>query len=71
MLAVRHDWAESEPETAKRLIRTLWRAAKWLSNPANRMTASEILARRDYLDAPAEIILEADIEDAEAEADGE
>jgi NitT/TauT family transport system ATP-binding protein len=56
VLAVRHDWAETNRETAFRLMRAVWRAARWLSEPSNRITASEILAREAYLDLPAEII---------------
>jgi len=56
VLAVRHDWAEAEPDAAALLIRALWRTAKWLGKPANRMTASEIMARPEYLDMAPEII---------------
>ncbi|MBI1220010.1 MAG: nitrate transporter [Rhodobacteraceae bacterium] len=56
VLAARHDWAESEPETVGRLMRAVWRAGRWLANPANRMTASEILARPGYLDVSAEVL---------------
>ncbi len=56
VLATRHDWAESEPDLAARLIRTMWRACRWLAEPSNRMTASEILARPDYLNLPAEML---------------
>ena len=56
VLAVRHDWAEANRETAFRLMRAVWRAARWLSESSNRITASEILAREAYLDLPAEII---------------
>lgn len=56
VLAVRHDWAERQEELAARLIRALWRAARWLGDPANMMTASEILGRPEYLDVAPEII---------------
>ncbi|SFB74674.1 CmpA/NrtA family ABC transporter substrate-binding protein [Tropicimonas isoalkanivorans] len=56
VLAVRHDWAEAEPELARRLMRALWRASKWLDQPENHSTASELLARREYLNVPAEVI---------------
>ncbi|WP_127903520.1 CmpA/NrtA family ABC transporter substrate-binding protein [Solirhodobacter olei] len=55
VLATRHDWAEREPEVAGRLMRAIWRAGRWLGDPANRITASEILARPQYLDLPAEV----------------
>ncbi|SIO06295.1 CmpA/NrtA family ABC transporter substrate-binding protein [Vannielia litorea] len=56
VLAVRHDWAETEPELTGRLMRAIWRANRWLGQPENRMTAAEILARKPYLDTPAELI---------------
>ena len=56
VLAVRAGWAEAHPETAGRLMRALWRACRWLGDPGNRMTASEILAREAYLDVSADLI---------------
>jgi two-component system, oxyanion-binding sensor len=53
---VRAGWAEENPETAGRLMRALWRACRWLGDPGNRMTASEILAREAYLDVSADLI---------------
>ena len=37
-------------------MRAVWRAGKWLSEKANRMGASELLARRRYVNVSAEII---------------
>ncbi len=56
VLAARHDWAEAHPDIVAHLMRAAWRAARWLSEPANRMTASEILARPHYLNVAPEII---------------
>lgn len=56
VLAVRHDWTEDNRDTAMRLVRALWRAARWLSEDDNRMTVSDILARPEYLDRPAELM---------------
>lgn len=56
VLAVRHDWVEANRETAFRLMRAVWRAAQWMAQPANSITASEILARTAYLDLAPEII---------------
>lgn len=56
VLAVRHDWAEANPDLAARLIRTMWRAGRWLADRDNRLTASEILARPEYLDLSAELL---------------
>ncbi|MEI4487039.1 CmpA/NrtA family ABC transporter substrate-binding protein [Frigidibacter sp. MR17.14] len=56
VLAVRHSWAESERELGGRLSRAIWRAGRWLGDPVNRATASEVLARQSYLNVPAEVI---------------
>ncbi|MCO6381130.1 MAG: ABC transporter substrate-binding protein [Vannielia sp.] len=56
VLAVRHDWAETEPDLTGRLMRAIWRASRWLGQPQNRMTAAEILARKPWLDTSAELI---------------
>ncbi|WP_102222614.1 CmpA/NrtA family ABC transporter substrate-binding protein [Acidimangrovimonas sediminis] len=56
VLAVRHDWAKAEPDLTRRLMRAVWRAARWTAQRANHDTVSEILSRSDYLDIPAEMI---------------
>jgi len=56
VLAVRTDWAETEPDLVGRMMRAVWRAGRWLSDPAVRPTASDLLSRKSYLDVPAEII---------------
>jgi NitT/TauT family transport system ATP-binding protein len=56
VLAVRSAWADAEPGLSGRLIRALWRAGRWLADPASRGLAAEILSARRYLDLPAEII---------------
>ncbi|MFW8596289.1 ABC transporter substrate-binding protein [Cribrihabitans neustonicus] len=56
VLAVRRNWANAESALACRLIRALWRAARWLSDPSSAGLAAEILAARRYLDLPPEII---------------
>ncbi|WP_422026329.1 ABC transporter substrate-binding protein [Roseovarius sp.] len=56
VLAVRRDWAETEPNLLGRLMRAVWRAGRWLSNPESRVTAGEILSRAQYLDVPSELI---------------
>lgn len=56
VLAVRHEWAEENPQLTGQLMRAVWRAGRWLSDPANRITTSEVLSRRAYLDVPSEII---------------
>lgn len=56
VLTVRTDWVTAEPGLSARLIRTLWRAGRWLDEPQNRVLAAELLARPEYLDLPPEII---------------
>ncbi|MEL6887188.1 MAG: CmpA/NrtA family ABC transporter substrate-binding protein [Pseudomonadota bacterium] len=56
VLAVRTDWAETEPDLTGRLMRATWRAGRWLADPAVRPTASELLSRKAYLDVPPELI---------------
>lgn len=56
VLAARHDWAEAEPDLTGRLIRAVWHAGRWLSQPGKAVVAAEILSRSIYLDCPAEVI---------------
>ena len=37
-------------------MRAVWRAGRWLDRPGSRTTAAEILARREHLNLPAEVI---------------
>lgn len=56
VLAVRTDWAETEPNLLGRLMRATWRAGRWLANPEVHATASDLLARKAYLDVSSELI---------------
>ncbi|WP_226781401.1 ABC transporter substrate-binding protein [Oceaniglobus trochenteri] len=56
VLAVRSAWAETEPDLLGRLMRAVWRAGRWVSNPDSRAATAEILSRRTYLDVPPELI---------------
>ncbi|MCA0044457.1 CmpA/NrtA family ABC transporter substrate-binding protein [Celeribacter litoreus] len=56
VLAVRSDWVEHESSLTGRLIRSLWRAGRWLGNPDSRTLASELLSRPEYLNLPSEIL---------------
>lgn len=56
VLAVRHDWAEANADLTRSLMRAVWRTGRWLCDDRNRVSAAEILARREYLDLPAEVI---------------
>ncbi|MEM6824753.1 MAG: CmpA/NrtA family ABC transporter substrate-binding protein [Pseudomonadota bacterium] len=56
VLAVRTGWAEEEPELTGRLMRSVWRANRWLGAGGARTTAAELLGRPEYLDLEPEII---------------
>lgn len=56
VLAARHDWVEVNPVLTGRLMRAVWRAAKWLSVRENRITASDILARPEYVNASVDLL---------------
>ena len=56
VLAVRSDWAENEPILRDRLIRAVWKAGRWLADPASRLLTTELLSRPAYLDLSAEIV---------------
>lgn len=56
VLAVRTDWAETEPDLTGRLMRAVWRAGKWLADPQVRATASDLLSRKSYLNVSSELI---------------
>ncbi|MCT4558984.1 MAG: ABC transporter substrate-binding protein [Pelagimonas sp.] len=56
VLAVRQDWARTEPHLLSRLLRATARASAWLSREDSRTAAAEILSRGGYLDMPSEVI---------------
>lgn len=56
VLAVRRDFSTDQRELVQRLMRAVWRAGAWLSDPGHHMTTSELLARPEYLDISAEIV---------------
>lgn len=56
VLAVRKGWAEREIEATSGLMRAVWRAARWLGDSANVMTAAEIMSGADYLNLSSEMI---------------
>ncbi|MEO1293872.1 MAG: CmpA/NrtA family ABC transporter substrate-binding protein, partial [Pseudomonadota bacterium] len=56
VLGVRQAIIQERPETLSALIRALYRAALWAARPDHRSALAEILARPEYIDAPAEVI---------------
>lgn len=57
VLGLREDWAEANRDTVFALIRALVAAACWADRPENRPELAEILARPEYLDLPAALLL--------------
>ncbi|WP_417812600.1 CmpA/NrtA family ABC transporter substrate-binding protein [Thalassospira alkalitolerans] len=56
VLAVRHDWAETNEDAARRLMRAIFRASAWLDALKNRTLAVEILARSEHLSMSPDLI---------------
>ena len=56
VLAVRTDWAETEPNLLGRLMRAVWKAGQWLARPESRTTTAEILSRPQWLGVSPELI---------------
>lgn len=56
VLAVRRGWAEENNAVAAKLVRTLWRAARWIERPGNRVTLAEVLSRPGYLNVAPELV---------------
>ncbi|WP_417259956.1 CmpA/NrtA family ABC transporter substrate-binding protein [Celeribacter sp.] len=56
VLAVRHDWAETKDDAARRLMRAIFRASAWLDALKNRTLAVEILARSEHLSMSPDLI---------------
>lgn len=56
VLAVRRDWASEESALLGRLVRAVWRAGRWLGDPASRILTAEILSRPGHLNLPPDIL---------------
>jgi len=56
VLGVNQAWAEQYPRTHLALVTAVLEAMRWLDEPANRPQAASIVARSEYVDAPAEIV---------------
>lgn len=56
VLAVRTDWAETEPHLLGRLMRSVWQACRWLAHEESRTAAAELMSRKAYLDVSPELI---------------
>ncbi|MEM9707228.1 MAG: CmpA/NrtA family ABC transporter substrate-binding protein [Pseudomonadota bacterium] len=56
VLAVRSDWASAEQALGAKLIRAVWRAARWLNPASSRSLVSELMSRDRFLGVPADLI---------------
>jgi ABC-type nitrate/sulfonate/bicarbonate transport system substrate-binding protein len=59
VLGVTSRWAEAHPAALAALIRAIYQAARWCSDPANHAEAARVLAQRAYVGEPAEQIARA------------
>lgn len=55
-LVLRRDFTVARPDETGALMRAIWRAGRWLDEPAQRGLAAEIVARAEYLDLPPELV---------------
>lgn len=56
VLALSGPWADREPQQALGLVRAIARAAKWADDPANHPELAALLYRREWLDAPQDLV---------------
>ena len=56
VLAARRDWADANPEIVSALMRAVWRACRWIAEPENVGTVTEIMGRPSWLDVTPEIL---------------
>jgi len=56
VLGVNREWAERYPNTHRALLMALLEAAQWIDQPENRIEVADILAREDYVNAPADVV---------------
>jgi ABC-type nitrate/sulfonate/bicarbonate transport system substrate-binding protein len=69
VLGLREAWADEHPEALQGLLRAMLAAAAWVDDPANRAELVALLARPQYVGAPAEVI-DASLVDMVFHADG-
>jgi ABC-type nitrate/sulfonate/bicarbonate transport system substrate-binding protein len=50
------EWAERHPNTHKAVLKALLEAAQWIDRPENRMEVVEIVSRREYVNAPSDVV---------------
>lgn len=57
VLGVRESWAAKNGELLADVVRALTLACQWLDVPDNRRAAAAVLARREYVDVPEDILV--------------
>lgn len=56
VFGVNLEWAERHPNTHQAILMALIEAARWIDDPDNRLETVNILVRKGYIDAPAEVV---------------
>lgn len=56
VLALSSVWADREPQQALALVRAVARAARWADDSTNHAVLTDLLCRREWLDAPREAV---------------
>ncbi|WP_133715967.1 MULTISPECIES: CmpA/NrtA family ABC transporter substrate-binding protein [Methylocaldum] len=56
VLGVNREWAEQHPNTHRAMLMALLEAAQWIDQPENRIEVADILAREEYVNAPADVV---------------
>lgn len=56
VLALSGIWSDREPQQALALVRAIARAARWADDPANHPELAALLSRREWLDAPRDLV---------------
>lgn len=56
VLAMTAAFIDADPAAAQALVRTMWRAARWLAQPGSEALASEILSKPEHLDVSPEVV---------------
>lgn len=56
VLAALREWTETHPDTTAALMRAVWRAGRWVAEPSNIGTVTELMGRPEYLDVAPELL---------------
>ena len=56
VIGMRADWAERHPALVEGIVRAVYRAGKWVSDPSNHPAAAQVMSGRRYLDLPPTLV---------------